>query len=116
MGDDGTGDKLGEKCDEAGVIENTVVRHLSVEGIDNEGDLLEGEKAYAEREQDMPQIPVAREQGIDGGDEEVVILEVKQYAEVDRDSRDFCRLPRLFARELFGEDIEAEIYEYASDN
>lgn len=113
MRDDRPRDKLGEERDEAGIVQNRAIFNLAVKGINDEGELLEREKAYAEREHDVFKRPARAENGVHRVGKEIIIFKVKEYAEVDDNGEGFGRLALFIAREHARKLIKAEVYKYA---
>lgn len=113
MRDYRAGHKLGEKSDEAGVFKQGAGLHLAVKGVDDERYLLKGKEADAEGEQDMAQRPVGMEEAVYGAYEEVVIFEIEEHAEVERDGGVFGRAAALFARKAQRQAVKAEVYKHA---
>lgn len=116
MRDDRPRDKLGEERDKASVVQNRAIFNLAVKGINDERELLEREKAYAEREHDVFKRPARAENGVHRVGKEIVILKVKEYAEVESDGEGFGRLALFIAREHARELIKAKVYKHAGDN
>ncbi len=75
-------DKLRKKGYETGVFKKTVIRNLAVESVRHEGNLLKREKADAEREKNIFKRPIAPKERVDGGNEEIIIFEIEQHAQI----------------------------------
>jgi hypothetical protein len=84
--DDRPGDELGEEGDEEQVVGEVVFAGLAAVGIDEVGDLLEGEEGNAERQHDVRQVEVEAGQSLDGAVEEAGVLEPAEQAEVGGDA------------------------------
>ena len=98
---DRTGDQLGEEADEQGITAERIA-FCQRPGINQlqERDLLEGEEADPQRQQNVLEQKRGLEYGIDIFNKEVVILEVSQQQNVadDPDGQDDLRL--LFIQQL----------------
>ena len=82
LADDGAGDKLREKGDEKSIVKEGAALHLSPVRIHHEADLLEGEKADPQREQDALQDKGGPKDRIHVFHKKIIILEIKQHGQV----------------------------------
>jgi hypothetical protein len=80
--DDRSCEQVREEGDEEGVVDETVFLSALFIGIDEVGDLGEGEEADAYRENNMQQRKVKISERIEACDEEVHILKVNEETQV----------------------------------
>ena len=116
MRDDGACDELREESDKAGVVEQRAVPDLTVEGVDDERDLLKCEKAYAEREHDVLERPVGAEYGVYRFHEKVVIFEIKKHAEIDGHGENPGPAAGLIACQHGGKTVKPVVYKDAGND
>ena len=84
---DRTRDQLRKKRHEQAVVEKTVLGRLPPIGIDQEGDLLEGEKRYRQRQDDRFQVIVGPTDCVQVIDKEVCVFEVPDTGEICGDTQ-----------------------------
>ena len=87
MGHDGAGNELGKVGHISGILQETIVPRLSPVGIDHIGHLLEGEKADAQRQYNVPQRDLGCEQAVHIADEKVEIFKVEQNPKIHQQRR-----------------------------
>jgi hypothetical protein len=79
---DRPGDELGEERHEHAEIEEPVDVRLAAPKVDEVGDLLEGEKADAEGQDQVPRRPALAEQPVIRAAQEIGVLEQCQHGQV----------------------------------
>ena len=85
--DNGPGHKPRKKGHEQGVLHNTAPPGLPPVGIHQKADLLEREIADSQRKQDILQQQFRTEKPVDVLREKVIILELKQRAQIETDAQ-----------------------------
>ena len=83
---DGSGDQLGEKGNEERIVQEGTVLHLSPVGIHHEADLLEGEKADSQREQNALQHKGGAKSRVHVFHKEIIIFKIEQHGQIGRHS------------------------------
>ncbi len=101
--DDGAGNQLREEGHEEGVMQEAVFVGLATIGVDQVGDLLEGEEGDRQRQDDGLQYQVVAEQGVEVVNEEVGVLVVAQQAKIGGNAGDQNGLGSAWG----GEDLPA---------
>jgi hypothetical protein len=84
--DDRAGDQLREEGDEQGIGKKAVVPHLAAVGIDQIGDLLEGEEGDREWQHDRAEVGVDGRHVLDRPRQKPRIFEPADGAEIERDA------------------------------
>ena len=87
MIDDRPRDQLRKEGHKQRICDERTVLHLSLVRVHNKGNLLEGEKADPQRQQNPPQRRRRAKHRIDGRQEKIEILEIEQHAQVGRHCR-----------------------------
>ena len=77
-------DRLGEERDEKRIIGKGAIGRVPAEAIDYIGDLLERVEADPQRERELQNAQIRTENGIDVGNEEVVVLIVEKTAQIEQ--------------------------------
>ncbi len=118
MQDDGPGDQLGEEGDKQRVFVKGILLCLAPVGIHQIGDLLEGKKADAERQQDMFQFKGLMKQRVHILQKKIKIFKIEDNADIDKEpcgqNGFFCR---LFLRQAFHQLRNQEVpYNAAADD
>ncbi len=85
--DDRPGDQLREEGHEQAVVQEPVFRRFALGGIDQIGDLLEGEERDAERQDDGADAEVQAGQRADILHDEDGIFEIGQHRQIAGDAR-----------------------------
>src|ERR1043166_9849970 len=75
-----------EESNEQTVAQEIVASRFAVIGVDQIGDLLEGEERDAQRQRQRRQLPAEAECQAEGVEQEVAVLEVSQHGEIHRDA------------------------------
>ena len=95
--DDRTGKEMGEKGYKKTVVEKTIFLGMSPCRIDEEGYLGKRKEAYAERQDDPEQGNMQSCHAVQGQDEEIHILEIREKGEIPPNTKEknrtlsFCR-------------------------
>ena len=95
---DGARDQLREERDEERVVEDVVARHRALVAVNHIGELLEGEERDAQRQRHVVEREREAKRAVHVRDEEVVILEVEQHAEVEGEAQQHQRQADALAR------------------
>ena len=94
MIDNRSGNQLREKGYKQRIVSEGAVLYLSPVRVYDKGNLLKRKEADTERQQNMLKRRARAEHCIHGGDEEIIIFEIKQHAQIEGD----CQDHNLFAR------------------
>ena len=109
MQHDGPGDQLREKGHKQGVVQQRIVGHFALIAIDHIRNLLEREKADAQRQHEVEQRPVRAKKAVYVRSEKIVILIVEQHANVDEDAQEHDALAHPLRREAPHEFVEGKV-------
>ena len=111
--DDGAGDQRGEKGHEAEVIQKPAMGRVPPAAVDEEGKLLEGEKADPKRQQKLLCRQLCPEKDVDILHKKIIVLENAQRPDVARTSGDE-KDPRRPQRILFRQQEAHPVIEQAA--
>ena len=112
MIDDRPRDQLRKEGHKQRICDERTVLHLSLVRVHNKGNLLEGEKADPQRQQNPPQRRRRAKHRIDGRQEKIEILEIEQHAQVGR----HCRCHQRFCRPARQKPVKQVIPRDAADH
>ena len=77
-----------EECDEKGVAQEVISPDLAARGVDEKGDLREGEERDADRQHDLAARRRQRQDRGDRAEQEIEIFEVEEDDEIDGDAEE----------------------------
>ena len=84
-----------EEGNKAQIIQQPIMRRLPPAPVNEIGQLLKGKKADTQGKQDIFQLKICMEKGIDIFQEEIAVLEITQCTQVPYASNDKCYPPHL---------------------